>query len=388
MIRNPFCRALYVLLCSLCLAGPASAQDASEKPFSGLCYGPFRNGQQPGGTYPSEAEMRQDLSLLKSLTGRIRTYGNESTLKSVPKLCAEVGVGCFVGAWIDTDKAANDVQVATAIAIATNNYATTRGFIIGNEYMLRNEQTAFAAAKTNLLLYIRRVKAATTVPVGIADGWNIWNNDFTKDLVAELDFVMMHVHPYWESQYSTPNLSINTAMAHVTNKYNLIAAKYPGKRIIIGETGWPSRGTQNYAAVPNEANQLRFMTEFTAWARKNNVEYFLFDAFDEAWKGTTNAEGSFGALTSTRPFTPKPGLLNLLTNRMAQTLQAVGPDLQLQVGTFEGNRYVLEQKVSLLPAGGWLTVSNFVGATGTNNSRIVIPGAGASNGFYRVKGTF
>src|SRR5689334_1647224 len=115
MIRNPFGRALFLLLLLLRLAEPVFAQDATEKPFSGLCYGPFRNGQQPGGTYPSEAEMRLDLSVLKSLTGRVRTYGNENTLSLVPKLCAEAGIGCFVGAWIDTDKAANDVQVATAI---------------------------------------------------------------------------------------------------------------------------------------------------------------------------------------------------------------------------------------------------------------------------------
>lgn len=365
----------------------AAAQETALKPLNGLCYGPFRAGEQPGGTYPTGAELDEDLGVLKSLTGKLRTYGNENSLALVAKACAKAGVACYPGAWIDSDKAANERQLAGLVAIATNNFPTTCGFIVGNEYLLRNEQTGFAAAKTNLIQYVRRIKSTTGVKVGVADGWHLWNNEFTRDLVAELDFVLVHIHPYWESQYSTPNVTVETALAHVTNKYNLIATKYPGKRIIIGETGWPSRGLKNYGAVPSEVNQARFVREFTGWAQQNNVEYFLFQGFDEPWKGTTQAEGGFGVLTSTRPFFPKPALASLLSGRMTCRLETGRDDLHLTAGTFEGNRYVLEQS-GLLRPGTWQTLSHFIGATGGTTTQLLLPPAPEPPSFYRVRAEF
>jgi len=374
-------------LLAMTLLATANAQETVRKPLNGLCYGPFRTGEKPGGTYPTEPELDEDLGVLASLTGKIRTYGNENTLALIPKACARAGVACYAGAWIDSDKTANEQQLAALVAIATNNYPTTRGFIVGNEYMLRYEQTAFAAAKANLLQYVQRIKASTGGQVGVADGWHIWNNDFTRDLVNELDFVLVHIHPFWESQYSTPNLTIDTALAHVTNKYNLIARKYPGKRIIIGETGWPSRGPRNYGALASEVNQARFVREFTEWAGQNNVEYFLFQGFDEPWKGTTAAEGGFGMLTSTRPFSPKPCLSNLLSGRMVLTLQNSPAGLRLTAGTYEGNRYVLEQLSLPLP-GIWQPVASFTGAPGAAATSLPLPAAPSFDSLYRVKADF
>ena len=363
------------------------AQETVKKPLNGLCYGPFRAGQNPGVIYPSEIELKQDLGVLASLTAKIRTYGNENNLALIPKLCAQTGVACYAGAWIDSDKTADEQQLATLVAIATNNYPTTKGFIVGNKYMLRYEQTAFASARTNLLQYVRRLKASTGAPVGVADGWHIWNNDFTRDLVNELDFVLVHIHPFWESQYTTPNLTIDTALAHVTNKYNLIARKYPGKRIIIGETGWPSRGSRNFGAVASEGNQARFVKEFTDWAAQNNVEYFLFQGFDEPWKGTTLAEGGFGVLNTTRPFSPKPSLSKLLSNRMELRLENSAAGLRFTAGTFERNHYVLEQLSLRLP-GTWQTVTSFTGTVGTTTTDLLLPSAPPFDSLYRVKAEF
>ena len=377
----------FVGVLAMMLLATVNAQETGKKPLNGLCYGPFRAGEQPGGSYPTESELTQDLGVVASLALKIRTYGNENSLALIPQACARAGVACYAGAWIDSDKTSNEQQLAGLVAIATNHYPTTQGFIVGNEYLLRNEQTAFATAKTNLLQYVQRIKASTGGNVGVADGWNIWNNDFTRDLVNELDFVLVHIHPFWESQYSTPHLTIDTALAHVTNKYNLIVSKYPGKRIIIGETGWPSRGPQKYGAVASEGNQARFVREFTEWARQNKVEYFLFEGFDEPWKGTTTAEGGFGVLTSARPFTPKPSLSNLLSSRMVLTLQNTADSLHLTTGTYEGNRYVLEQRPLPLP-GTWQTVTSFTGATGAPSTSLLLPAASQPVSFYRIKAEF
>ena len=77
-------RSLIAGAVALLLAWSGLAQEKSIKPLNGVCYGPFRGAEKPGGTYPTEAEFDQDLGVLASLTAKIRTYGNESSLALIP----------------------------------------------------------------------------------------------------------------------------------------------------------------------------------------------------------------------------------------------------------------------------------------------------------------
>ena len=40
-----------------------------------------------------------------------------------------------------------------------------------------------------------------------------------------------------------------------------VAAAFPGKEILIGETGWPSHGRMRDGALPSRINQARFISE-------------------------------------------------------------------------------------------------------------------------------
>ncbi len=64
------------------------------RPLDGGAYGPFREGQAPGGRYPGTNELAADVRRLERLFGMIRTYGVEETLAEIPRLCAEVGLDC------------------------------------------------------------------------------------------------------------------------------------------------------------------------------------------------------------------------------------------------------------------------------------------------------
>jgi exo-beta-1,3-glucanase (GH17 family) len=68
----------------------------------------------------------------------------------------------------------------------------------------------------------------------------------------------------------------------------------------LGETGWPTFGTQPnqqtpWLATPTFAQW--YYEAISAWMIQNGVKGYIFEAYDEPWKGVadgTNSEGNFG----------------------------------------------------------------------------------------------
>jgi hypothetical protein len=71
-----------------------------------------------------------------------------------------------------------------------------------------------------------------------------------------------------------------------------VAAAFPGKDILIGETGWPSSGRMRDVALPSPVNQARFISEILDRAARENFRVNLFEAYDARWK--RRWEGSVG----------------------------------------------------------------------------------------------
>jgi hypothetical protein len=72
-----------------------------------------------------------------------------------------------------------------------------------------------------------------------------------------------------------------------------VALAFPGKEILIGETGWPGRGRMRAGAIPSRINQARYISEVLDRARKENFRVNLFEAYDEPWK--RQWEGTIGS---------------------------------------------------------------------------------------------
>ena len=73
------------------------------------------------------------------------------------------------------------------------------------------------------------------MPVTYADVWEFWERN--RDLQDAVDFVTIHILPYWED-FPDPG---RDAAAHVISIREKMATAFPGKDILIGETGWPSQ---------------------------------------------------------------------------------------------------------------------------------------------------
>jgi glucan 1,3-beta-glucosidase len=113
-----------------------------------------------------------------------------------------------------------------------------------------------------------------------------------KRLVEEsgADFLMFTVYPFFAG------LPIDEAKQNTIDQYNNAKNLSNGKPVIFGEVGWPSAGAAKDRAIPNVDNEKRYITDVTNATKDGQFEtIFLFEAFDEPWKGAPGTwESSFG----------------------------------------------------------------------------------------------
>jgi hypothetical protein len=138
----------------------------------------------------------------------------------------------------------------------------------------------------DLAAIIRSVKSQVTVPVTYADVWEYWRKN--REIADTVDFITIHILPYWED---VP-IRAKFAADHVDSIRKDMAANFPGKEILIGETGWPSEGRMREGALPSRTNQARVVSEILARATQENFRVNLIEAYDQPWK--RQLEGTVG----------------------------------------------------------------------------------------------
>ena len=191
----------------------------------------------------------------------------------MPELASKVGLKVLLGVWIGDNRPKNAPLSDTAIALAREYPDTVKAIIVGNEVMLRGEMTPSVLRET-----IRSVKTRVNIPVTYADVWEYWLR--YREIAEDVDFVTIHVLPYWENMPARAE----DAAAHVDGIRKQVAAAFPGKEILIGETGWPSHGRMRDGALASRINQARFISELLDRAKRENFRVNLFEAYDEPWK--------------------------------------------------------------------------------------------------------
>ncbi len=264
----------------------------SAKPLSVVAYSPYRDGQAPGGAQPTEAQVKEDLMMLKPYVDGVRVYGTDGANAYIPKLCDDLGIDLHIGAWID-GIASDEPNVHALAAIVNANHPSIKTAIVGNEVLARSAKNGMTEEK--LLALINIFKAdfkATGVKIAAADTYPQWMMG-RPNLAAAVDVVIWHTYGWWSG------INVEGAYKLVSGRYNDMLAKYPGKPLILGETGWPSQVDHmsmdmTTTAVGNEANQAQFYREALAGMRARNLPMWMFSSIDEKWKGTSG-EGEVGA---------------------------------------------------------------------------------------------
>jgi glucan 1,3-beta-glucosidase len=250
-----------------------------------LCvsYAPFRDAQTPLllTTHIAPEQIAQDLAQLAKISDCVRTYSIENGLDQVPALAAKVGLKVIQGIWLGSNRLKNLAQISTVVRLTKEYPGVITAVVVGNEVLLRGEMTTSDLAAT-----IRSVKSQVSVPITYADVWEYWLRN--REIYEAVDFVTIHILPYWEDF----PIRAKYAAAHVDAIRKRMAVAFPGKEILIGETGWPSAGRMRDGALPSRTNQARVVSEILDLAKRENFRVNLIEAYDQPWK--RQLEGTVG----------------------------------------------------------------------------------------------
>ena len=248
-----------------------------------VSYAPFRDDQTPlvPTTLIGPEQIAEDLAQLAKISDCVRTYSIENGLDQVPALAAKVGLKVIQGIWLGSNRLKNLAQIQTAVRLTREYPGVITSVVVGNEVLLRGEMTA-----ADLAAHIRSVKSQVTIPVTYADVWEFWLRH--REVYEAVDFVTIHILPYWEDF----PIRARHAAAHVDAIRQRMAVAFPGKEILIGETGWPSAGRMREGALPSRANQAKVVSEILALAKRENFRVNLIEAYDQPWK--RQLEGTVG----------------------------------------------------------------------------------------------
>jgi exo-beta-1,3-glucanase (GH17 family)/cellulose synthase/poly-beta-1,6-N-acetylglucosamine synthase-like glycosyltransferase len=246
---------------------------------AGFSFTPFQRWDDPvAQRFPTNADIERDLSLIASRTRAIRTY-SAAQFPALPALAAKHGVDVTLGVFLNGQPKNDEAETAAAIAALRTQPNVSR-VIVGNETLLKGTQTM-----ESLGARIDAIRRATNKPVSTAEPWHIWLA--TPALAQRVDFITIHLLPYWEGIHQF------NAVGHALYQYEQVKLRFPNKRVVIGEIGWPSGGDRVRDAVASPENQAKFIREFLGNAKTAQIDYFLMEAFDQPWKRAE--EGRAGA---------------------------------------------------------------------------------------------
>jgi exo-beta-1,3-glucanase (GH17 family) len=315
------------------------SENVSKLQFgNAICYSGYREAQNPNdGIFPSYREIREDLSILAKNWTFLRLYDcgphAETVLQVVQNegmnfrimlgvgLAAEVSnPACPWGAefsrqTLDANRVANGKEIDKAIALSNRYADVVFSVSVGNEASV--EWTDHMVPLASLIAYVQKIKGAIRQPVTFCENYVPWATKL-KPLVEELDFISIHTYPVWE--YRT----IEDALAYTRQNYHSVVNHYPSKTVMITEAGWTTasngHGIEQWNA--SEELQARYYEQLLEWTTRENILTFVFEAFDEPWKGSPDPlepEKHWGLFTVER----KPKLV--MRELYAELLADSGP---------------------------------------------------------------
>lgn len=291
-----------------------------------VSYGCYRKGQAPGVRGPTEEQILEDLNIISRYWHLIRLYGSDDDSERILKVIKEhrLPIKVMLGVWLANEdenpetKNSNIEQTLRAIKLANEYKDIVIAVNVGNE-----TQVFWSWHRMNpddLVRYIRAVRQHVPQPVTTADDYNFWNKPESQRVAGEIDFIVAHMYALWNG------IQLEKAIFWTDSVYKDLKTRHPQKLIVLGETGWATNYNpdkkgpgQQGSLIKGEVSfkaQEKFLSGLYEWINKTKVTTFLFEAFDEPWKGGGERSGpneiekNWGVFFENR--TPKPSFSEFL----------------------------------------------------------------------------
>lgn len=265
-----------------------------------ICYSGYRHGQSPiTKVYPSDAEVLEDLRILSKHFSYIRMYDISHHAESVLRVITEHHVPLKVmlgvepkgeisnpncpwgGVYSDEElakhKTGNIIQLDQVAVLANRYKDIVLAVSVGNENTAHWHPNKMSAA--TLVEHAKYLKSKTDLPITFCEGAHEWRNQGTE-LAKIVDFISIHVYPLWQ------RIPYAEAVEVTIDEYQKTKAAFPDKPIIFTEFGWTTSATEQMDTTQTtEENHKAYLDRMIAWSKQNQVTMFIFEAFDEPWKG-------------------------------------------------------------------------------------------------------
>ena len=271
-------------------------------PGNAICYSGFREGQQPGAIYPTYEEIKEDLLILQKNWKYLRLYDcdqhGETVLEVIQneKLDFKIMLGAYIEAelnnfgypWgggvysedqLELNRRNNLKKIQKLIDLGNNYPEIIFSLSVGNEACVN--WTDHYVPVNHVIDYVNMVKKSTRQPVTFCENYEPWLNKL-EPLAMVVDFISIHTYPVWEYKH------IHESLEYTKENYYAVTKKYPDKPVIITEAGWStnSNGRGINPEAVNEMNQKIYYEDLMEWTISENILTFVFEAFDEEWKGS------------------------------------------------------------------------------------------------------
>ena len=272
----------------------------------GIAYSPYRDNESPHeGSVSREKDIIEDLTLLKKHFSYLRLYGSDNQSQAVLNVIKKQNFPfkVMLGIWVapeeplivdgttrvNSEQAAknkinNKEQLKMAIRLAKDYGEFITAINVGNEifvdwswHRIDNKEQVFAVIDT--------LRREVKVPLTIADDYSFWNKKSSKAVAEKLDFLVVHAHPLWNG------LLVEESVPWLQEKMTEVTTIHTDQLIIIGETGWATSRLRTgeegrlMKDKANQENQQLFTEKYLEYINTSNTISFLFEAFDEKWKG-------------------------------------------------------------------------------------------------------
>jgi exo-beta-1,3-glucanase (GH17 family) len=270
-----------------------------------ICYSGYRYGQSPdSGIYPSYEQIKEDLLILQKQWAFIRLYDCSEHAETVlqvidqEKLNFKVMLGAYIGAELNNfgcpwgtiysekelaeNTKKNLAQMKRLIQLAKQFPDIIFSLSVGNEATV--DWTDHYVPINRVIRYVQMIKKEAQQPVTFCENYVPWY-DKLKSLADEVDFISIHTYPVWEYKH------IHEALEYTKQNYKGIADRYPNKPVIITEAGWATNSNGRGINPENvsEEYQSIYYNDLMEWSEKEGIMTFVFEAFDEPWKGSREA---------------------------------------------------------------------------------------------------
>ncbi|OQR97977.1 glycoside hydrolase [Achlya hypogyna] len=225
---------------------------------------------------------------IKQRFNSVRTYQTYlwNPTRNVIDAAADNGLTIYPGIWLRDGMDYNQ-EVQAVIDGCKRHPNTVKAVFVGNEDLANGWDQWRVLQKVNDVR--GRLRAAgINVPVGSVQIDGDWLQ--ARDLANGCDILGVNIYAF----FGAAPVSWQNPIEDLKYRWNQMVQKFPGKTVMLTETGWPHGGGNNGAHISNPGNAIDYFFKVQSWANAGNggpdPMYFMYH--DNRKKG--GYEGHFG----------------------------------------------------------------------------------------------